>query len=59
MHENVETERPTVLKRESIEIRLQRNKKNAWTKGHHHLRRYGVVREPDRMPGQKCPWAEL
>lgn len=57
MHEKVEIERPSVFKRESVEIRLQGNKKNARTKGHDHLRGYGVVREPDRMPGQKCPWA--
>ena len=56
IHRKVETERPTILKRESMEIRLQRNKKNAWTKGHDHLRGYGIVRKLD-MSGQKCPWA--
>lgn len=49
MHEKVEIEKPIVLKTESIEIRLQGNKKSAWTKGHHHLKRSGVLREPDRI----------
>ena len=59
MHEKIGTERPTVLRRESTEIRLQESKQNAWTKGHHHLRvwGYGIVREQDRMPCHKCLWA--